>query len=180
MTTSRISSAVAPPHVWTIDVEAFDTEPHLHGVYLSAHAADLAVIDLVTTRFTGEWSEHNTPMPDRSDFLNLRDWQRAVLDAWDALLTSAIVSVTEHAPHGVPTPPAHFEYSPWRHGGWYVNNVRYPGGGVGCVSRNYPDRQWRIACDPRPFETQPTFASRDAAALAEWRLIHGLDRIPTP
>src|SRR5580700_4881304 len=28
-------------------------------------------------------------------------------------------------------------YSPWRHGGWYVDNVRYPSGAVGCVSRNY-------------------------------------------
>jgi hypothetical protein len=37
-------------------------------------------------------------------------------------------------------------FSPWRHGGWYVDNVRYPTGGCGCVSRNYPDRKWRIVC----------------------------------
>lgn len=60
-------------------------------------------------------------------------------------------------------------YSPWRHGGWYVNNVRYPSGAVGCVSRNYADHQWRIVTE----NTGPgcpgdrTFPSRDAAALAE-------------
>lgn len=30
-------------------------------------------------------------------------------------------------------------YSSWRHGGWYVHNVRYPSGACGCVSNNYPD-----------------------------------------
>lgn len=69
--------------------------------------------------------------------------------------------------------PAEFHYSPWRHGGWYVSNVRYPSGAIGCVSRNYEDRKWRIVCDPRPFEKQPTFKSRDEAAAAEWRLING-------
>ena len=71
------------------------------------------------------------------------------------------------------TPPTSFAYSPWRHGGWYVNNVRYPSGACGCVSRNYTDKKWRIACDPRPFEEQPTFKSRDEAALAEWYLANG-------
>jgi len=61
-------------------------------------------------------------------------------------------------------------YSPWRHGGWYVDNVHYPSGAVGCVSRNYADRKWRIVCDPRPFETAPTFRNRDAAARAEREL----------
>lgn len=67
--------------------------------------------------------------------------------------------------------PSEFNYSPWRHGGWYVNNIRYPSGGIGCVSRNYPDGKWRIACDPRPFEERPTFRSRDEAAAAERDLI---------
>ncbi len=58
-------------------------------------------------------------------------------------------------------------FSKWRHGGWYVTNVRYPNGASGCVSNNYDDKKWRIACDPRPFETQPTFLTRDAAARAE-------------
>jgi hypothetical protein len=63
-------------------------------------------------------------------------------------------------------------YEPWRHGGWYVTNVRYPSGAVGCVSRNYGDRKWRIACDPRDgsFPGGPndhTYPSREAAARAE-------------
>ncbi len=66
-------------------------------------------------------------------------------------------------------------YSPWRHGGWYVDNVRYPSGAVGCVSRNYADRKWRIACDKRKgsYPDGPndhTYPSRDAAALAEYEL----------
>jgi hypothetical protein len=67
--------------------------------------------------------------------------------------------------------PTIFYYSRWRHGGWYVANVRYKNGACGCVSRNYVDRKWRIACDPRPFDQQPTFRSRDEAARAEWHLI---------
>lgn len=58
-----------------------------------------------------------------------------------------------------------FTYSKWRHGGWYVDNVRYPSGAVGCVSRNYDDGKWRIVCDKRA--NPPTYASRDAAAAAE-------------
>jgi hypothetical protein len=58
-------------------------------------------------------------------------------------------------------------FSKWRHGGWYVTNVRYPDGSAGCVSNKYDDRKWRIVCDPRPFNEQPTFNTRDAAAKAE-------------
>lgn len=64
-----------------------------------------------------------------------------------------------------------FQYSRWRHGGWYVDNVRHPSGAIGCVSRNYEDGKWRIACDPRPFDQRPTFRNRDAAAQAEADLI---------
>ncbi len=64
-----------------------------------------------------------------------------------------------------------FTYTRWRHGGWYVAEVRYPSGAVGCVSNNYPDRKWRIACDPRPFEYAPTFRIRDDAARGELALI---------
>lgn len=63
------------------------------------------------------------------------------------------------------------EFAPWRHGGWYVTNLHYPSGAVGCVSRNYPDKKWRIACDPRPFEQQPTFRTRGDAARGERALI---------
>jgi hypothetical protein len=69
-------------------------------------------------------------------------------------------------------------YSRWRHGGWYVDNVRYPGGACGCVSNNYPDKKWRVACDSRRNELggpgDYTFASRDAAARAEFVLAKAL------
>ena len=67
-------------------------------------------------------------------------------------------------------------YSKWRHGGWYVTNVRYPGGASGCVSNNYPDKKWRIACDFRRVagglggEGDFTYKSRDEAARAEYDL----------
>ena len=67
-----------------------------------------------------------------------------------------------------------FGYSPWRHDGWYVHGVRYPGGACGCVSRNYPDKRWRIVCDGRRQAlNEPgdvTFASREDAARAEHAL----------
>lgn len=62
-------------------------------------------------------------------------------------------------------------YEPWRHGGWYVMNIRYPSGAVGCVSRNYPDRKWRIVDDPRPDGHSHTYPNRDAAARAERALV---------
>jgi hypothetical protein len=64
-------------------------------------------------------------------------------------------------------------FEKWRHGGWYVTNVRYPSGACGCVSNNYDDKKWRISCDPRDFnsfEEQPTYKTRDAAARAEREL----------
>jgi hypothetical protein len=60
-------------------------------------------------------------------------------------------------------------YSPRRHGGWYVDNLRLPSGAVGCVSRNYEDRKWRIVCDPRPDDH--TYPNRDAAAYAEREIV---------
>ncbi len=54
-------------------------------------------------------------------------------------------------------------YEPWRHGGWYTN-VNYPEGGCGCVSRNYPDKKWRIVCAG---QDDITYANRDSAARAE-------------
>ena len=62
------------------------------------------------------------------------------------------------------------KFSRWRHGGWYVHTARYPSGAIGCVSRNYPDRKWRIVCDARLFDEQPTFKSRVLAADAEAEL----------
>lgn len=78
-------------------------------------------------------------------------------------------------------PPQDWEpaFSRWRHGGWYVNNVRYPSGAVGCVSNNYQDKKWRIACDDRRLNLgEPgdfTFSSRDAAARAESALVKSLE-----
>ena len=67
-------------------------------------------------------------------------------------------------------PPSSFEFSPWRHGGWYVDNVQYASGAIGCVSNNYTDKRWRIVCDGRPGADQITYATREAAAMAEWHL----------
>ncbi|GAO20222.1 hypothetical protein ALISP_0042 [Alicycliphilus sp. B1] len=68
-------------------------------------------------------------------------------------------------------PARPFDYSPWGHGGWYVSGVRYPSGACGCVSRNYPDKKWRIVCDRRRGDLNApgdvTFRSRDEAARAE-------------
>ncbi len=64
-------------------------------------------------------------------------------------------------------------YERWRHGGWYVVNVRRKSGACGCVSNNYSDKKWRIVCDPRPFDEQPTFTSRGDAAYAEYLLTKG-------
>lgn len=66
-------------------------------------------------------------------------------------------------------------YSPWRHGGWYVSNVHYSSGAVGCVSRNYADRQWRIVCEGTGpgVEGDRTFRTRDEAARAEFERATG-------
>jgi hypothetical protein len=74
------------------------------------------------------------------------------------------------------TTQSEFEYSRWRHGGWYVAGTRWPNGGCGCVSRNYEDGKWRIVCDPRPFDVAPTFKTRDDAARAERVLVAQLKR----
>jgi hypothetical protein len=67
-------------------------------------------------------------------------------------------------------PDSDFEpvYREWRHGGWSVIGIRHPTGGLGCVSRGYPDQKWRIVCDSR--DGDHTYASRDEAARAEYSL----------
>jgi hypothetical protein len=67
-----------------------------------------------------------------------------------------------------PDPDFEPEYESWRHGGWYVDGVRHKNGGTGCVSRNYPDRKWRIVCDSR--DGDHTYKNRDEAARAEYAL----------
>ena len=71
-------------------------------------------------------------------------------------------------------------YSLWRHGGWYVHGVRYSSGACGCVSRNYQDGKWRIACDTRRTgglgeEGDFTYGSRHEAARAEFDLARSMD-----
>lgn len=72
-------------------------------------------------------------------------------------------------------------YSKWRHGGWYVHNICYPSGACGCVSNNYEDKKWRIACDDRRNGLgEPgdfTFPTRDAAARAERDLVNQLCKV---
>lgn len=69
-------------------------------------------------------------------------------------------------------------YSSWRHGGWYVYNLRYPNGACGCVSNNYPDGKWRVVCDKRRGslgqEGDFTFPTRDATAHAEYEIVQQL------
>jgi hypothetical protein len=64
------------------------------------------------------------------------------------------------------------EFRTWRHGGFYVTNIRYPSGACGCVSNNYPDKRWRIACDPRKGDF--SYNGRISAARAEYELVQEL------
>ncbi|MDD4865690.1 MAG: hypothetical protein PHQ28_00730 [Mycobacterium sp.] len=82
------------------------------------------------------------------------------------------LAVSKHRMRG--EPPAQFTYQPWRHGGWYVAETLWPDGGCGCVSREFADRQWRFVCDPRPFDQQQTFRTRDDAARGEWLFVREL------
>lgn len=59
--------------------------------------------------------------------------------------------------------PWESSYDAWRHGGWYTD-ARYPSGACGCVSNNYTDKKWRIACGPY---FGLTFSTRRDAANAE-------------
>lgn len=71
--------------------------------------------------------------------------------------------------------PERFSYGPWRHGGWYVYGIPYASGCSGCVSRNYPDKKWRIVCDKRFMaHDMHTYKNRDAAARAEFMVAQDL------
>ena len=66
-------------------------------------------------------------------------------------------------------------FSKWRHGGWYVDNVRYPSGAVGCVGKD-SDGRWRVACGPE-WLVDLRFSTRVDAANAEYahvRSLHGV------
>ena len=72
------------------------------------------------------------------------------------------------------TPPVQFCYSRWRHGGWYVHDVRYPSGACGCVSNNlYADKKWHIVGAPH---ATVGFSTRHDAALAEWYMVEAMKK----
>lgn len=135
-------AAAAASFGLTFEQSATHTEHPHHPVTADATATATATVE----RYTVQRYYADAKQPDKT-------W---VIDSRDDLLDLE--------------PPADWkpEYSSWRHGGWYVSNLRYASGAVGCVSRNYPDGKWRIVCDGRPFEEQPTFPTRIGAARAEY------------
>lgn len=136
------------------------------------------MLNLTTNEIARELLERFVLLHTVNDDLADEPWQLNVA------MTRAFLRGEPLPTHGnyaqIVTMPANEEWQPqfssWRHGGWYVDNLSYPSGAVGCVSRNYPDKKWRIACDPRPFETRPTFPNRIAAARGERDLIAALNR----
>ncbi len=65
-------------------------------------------------------------------------------------------------------------FDPWRHGGYYVTNLRYPTGAVGCVAKVGARDQWSIACPDGWGAHVARFSNRRDAAQAE--RIHVLDQ----
>ena len=57
-------------------------------------------------------------------------------------------------------------FEKWRHGGWYVTNIHYPSGAVGCVGKT-DDGKWAIACGPS-WLVDLRFSTRTDAANAEY------------
>ncbi|MCK1577824.1 hypothetical protein [Bradyrhizobium sp. 174] len=164
---------------------------HVPGNHLSAHAAkasaDIEAASLVNAML--EWIElpqDAKPETWEADLLRARKAraeQMACDDPDDLGDDDGDIWITELPLVGGPAtsatstptlPPPEFTYERWRHGGWYVYPTRWPNGGCGCVSNNYEDKKWRIACDPRPFEEQPTFKTRAEAGLAEWHFVQTL------
>ena len=70
-------------------------------------------------------------------------------------------------------------YSRWRHGGSYVDNLRYPNGAAGCIAsaRHTDDGLFHIACDPRPADRQVGYHTREAAAYAEREMVLSMWRM---
>lgn len=71
-------------------------------------------------------------------------------------------------------PPARFRYRQARSGravvGWYIREVQHFTGVSGYVSNHYPDRRWRVSGNTPSPAGQPSYATRNEAALAEWQL----------
>lgn len=59
-------------------------------------------------------------------------------------------------------------FSPWRHGGSYVDNITYPEGAVGCIvsARHTYSGKFQIACGPSEVVDEK-YSTRRAAAFAE-------------
>lgn len=98
-------------------------------------------------------------------------------DEWSARVNGPRIAASrrrlrETAAQGRWTPT----FERWRHGGWYVTNLTYPSGAVGCVSNNYPDKKWRIVCvGATPGSTEDvTYRTRAEAAYAELALVLAL------
>lgn len=114
------------------------------------------------------------PQPDLAAIPHTHQ-DSAPRDGWFRHRSGAYISPLAMAKHHMAgEPPTAFTYHWWRHGGWYVDQTIWPNGGCGCVSRNFADKKWRIACDPRPFAEQPTFRNRDNAARGEWLYVQSL------
>lgn len=62
------------------------------------------------------------------------------------------------------------QYEKWRHGGYYVTNLRYPDGAVGCVAK-LANGKWAIACPPYHGVEPLQFSTRDDAANAEFYIV---------
>ena len=64
-------------------------------------------------------------------------------------------------------------YSRWRHGGYYVDNLYYPSGAVGCIvsARYTHDGLFHLACDPRPVDQRVGYRTREEAAYAEREMV---------
>lgn len=62
-------------------------------------------------------------------------------------------------------------YSPWRHGGSYVDNIVHVSGAVGCIAsdRHTTSGRFEIACPPEGHAE--TYKTRRAAAIAEAELV---------
>lgn len=68
-------------------------------------------------------------------------------------------------------PPAPIVFRPWEvngtRRGFYVPQVRFPSGGIGCVTNDTADGKWRIVSAPKGLEPgNPGYASFDTAAQA--------------
>lgn len=85
------------------------------------------------------------------------------------LIRTSVFNVSEALDESAAWEPL---FSKWSGGGWYVANVQYPEGSVGCVCYSFDESTWRIVCDPRAgSDEEVTFKTRKEAAHAERMLV---------